>query len=73
MMEFLSSIPTFIPIFLLIGLAFCLFYDWLIDAVPEIEENRFNWGERLTVMVLWPFAVIVFLYHFFAAFFSDDE
>ena len=72
-MELISSIPTFIPIFLLLGLGFFVFYDKLVDSLPEIEENRFNWGERLTFMVLWPFAVIVFLYYFFAAFFSDDE
>lgn len=73
MMDLISSIPSIIPAFLLIGLGFCFFYDKLIDSSPEIEESRFSWGERFTVMVLWPIAVIVFLYHFFAAFFSDDE
>lgn len=73
MMDLISNIPTFIPIFLLIGLGFCVFYDKLVDSMPELEENRFSWGERLTVMVLWPFAIVVLLYHFFAAFFSDDE
>ena len=72
-MDLISNIPTFIPIFLLIGLGFCVFYDKLVDSMPELEENRFSWGERLTVMVLWPFAIVVLLYHFFAAFFSDDE
>jgi len=73
MMDLISNIPTFIPIFLLIGLVFCVFYDKLVDSMPELEENRFSWGERISVMVLWPFAIIVFLYHFFAAFFYDDE
>jgi len=71
--DFGIYIHPFIPGYLLVGLFFCFLYDKLIDSLPEIEENRFNWGERVAITIFWPIGLFVFVYHFLSAFFGNDE
>ena len=72
-MEHIIYFKNSILIYLLCGLFFCFLYDKLVDNLPEQEENRLTWGERLAVMILWPITLVVFVYHFLYAFFKDDE
>lgn len=72
-MEHIIYFKTCIVLYLFAGLFFNFLYDRLVDSNEELHDNRLTWGERFTVMILWPITLVVFVYHFFVAFFTDDE
>lgn len=72
-MEYIICFKNSILLYLLIGLFFCFLYDKLVDSLPEIEENRFTWGERAAVTVFWPITLVAFVYYFLSTLFGNDE
>lgn len=54
----ISNIITY----LIIGVALNLIYDWAVNSVGA--EYRFTFKERVIVTLIWPFSVIIFIYHF---------
>ena len=49
--------------YLFAGIAFNFLFDKLVDYT-EIEEMRFTPMERVSTTLVWPIALIVFLYNF---------
>lgn len=68
----MGTYTTYISIYCLCGLAFNFMYDRIIDS-QDNEENRFNTIERLIVLILWPFALMIFTYHFLKAAFGNNN
>jgi len=61
----------YIGLYFLCGVLFNFVYDLLIDLQQD-EEHRFTWTERLSVVLIWPIATLIFLFYFFKAFFTND-
>ncbi len=53
-------------LYLLCGVIFNAAWDFLADTVKQ-ENIRLTWGQRAVALVLWPFYLISFLYHFIKA------
>ena len=49
--------------YLIIGVVFNFLFDKLVDF-NESEEYRFTMGERLSMTILWPLGVGLFIIHF---------
>ena len=49
--------------YLIVGVLFNFVFDKLVDFSGN-EEQRFNMGERLAMVILWPLGVGVFVFHF---------
>jgi hypothetical protein len=62
----------YILIYLFIGLIWNVFYDLLVGFY-NLEEKRFTWTERVAVGLIWPVAVVSFIFHFIKMFFGNDE
>lgn len=58
--------------YLIIGVLFNFVFDKLVDFNGE-EEHRFTMGERLSMTVLWPLGVGMFVFHFIKQFTSSDN
>lgn len=50
--------------YLFIGVLFNFLFDKLIDTY-NLQENRLTLGQKITSGLLWPIAIIVFIYGFF--------
>ena len=48
--------------YLMIGVAFNWIFDLLTDYLES--DNKLTIKERVIVTVIWPLAVIMFIYHF---------
>ena len=53
-------------LYLFFGVVFNAAWDFLADIVKQ-ENIRLTWGQRAFALVLWPFYLITFLYHFIKA------
>ena len=53
-------------LYLIFGVVFNAAWDFLADTVKQ-EKIRLTWGQRAVALVLWPFYLISFLYHFIKA------
>ena len=53
--------------YLFAGIAFNFLFDRLVDYTG-IEEMRFTLMERIYTTLVWPLALIVFLYNFIRTF-----
>ena len=49
--------------YLIVGVLFNFVFDKLVDFSGN-EEQRFNMGERLAMVILWPLGVGMFVFHF---------
>ena len=57
----------YIIYYLFAGIAFNFLFDKFVDYT-EIEEMRFTSMERIYTTLVWPIALIVFLYNFIRTF-----
>jgi hypothetical protein len=55
--------------YLIIGVLFNFVFDKLVD-VNESEDLRFTIGERITMTLIWPVGVGMFVIQFLKEFFS---
>ena len=55
--------------YLIVGVLFNFVFDKLVDFSGN-EEQRFNMGERLAMVILWPLGVGMFVFHFVKQLFS---
>ena len=53
-------------LYLLCGVIFNAAWDLLADIIKQ-ENVRLTWGQRAVALLLWPFYLISFLYHFIKA------
>ena len=53
--------------YIFIGVVFNFLFDLAINQL-EAEEQRFTMVERIVTTILWPIALIVFLFNFFKTF-----
>lgn len=53
-------------LYLLCGVIFNAAWDFLTDTIKQ-ENIRLTWGQRAVALVLWPFYLISFIYHFIKA------
>lgn len=53
-------------LYLLCGVIFNAAWDFLADIVNQ-EGIRLTWGQRASALILWPFYLISFIYHFIKA------
>lgn len=63
----ISNIITY----LIIGVALNLIYDWAVNSLGA--EYRFTLKERVVVTLIWPFSVIIFIYHFIKSIFGGES
>lgn len=56
--------------YLLVGVVLNWTYDMLIDWSEA--ENRFTMIERLFVLLLWPIALFLFIYHYIKQFYNNE-
>lgn len=54
---------TYIFYYVSIGVLFNFLFDKVIDYLEQ-EQIRFTTMERVTTTLLWPIAVLVFVYNF---------
>lgn len=59
-------------LYFLCGVVFNFLYDLLVGTMG-LEEHRFTLLERIAVTLIWPAAVIIFLFYFIISFFTDNE
>jgi high-affinity Fe2+/Pb2+ permease len=45
----------------------------VLDFFVYLTGNRLNNSERITIMVLWPLMLLVFMFSFFSGMFNDDS
>jgi len=50
--------------YIFVGVVFNFLFDLLINWLGA-EEQRFTTGERISTVLLWPIALIVFIVNFF--------
>ena len=48
-------------LYILIGIFLNMAYDLFIDLLDDKEELRFNFFERMVVIILWPLALYQFI------------
>ena len=58
--------------YLIIGVLFNFVFDKLVDLNGE-EEHRFTMGERLSMTILWPLGVGMFVFHFVKQFIGTND
>ena len=58
---------TYIFYYVSIGVLFNFLFDKVIDFLEQ-EQIRFTTMERIVTTLLWPIAVLVFLYNFIKSF-----
>jgi len=58
--------------YVMVGLILSLILDLLNRNNPN-PDKRFTNNERLTIMLWWPVAVIVFVYHFIGGGTRNDD
>ena len=51
--------------YILIGITYMFILD--IIGNSQINKTEWTWGNRLSVVALWPIFVALFLYHFIKA------
>ena len=54
--------------YIMIGVLVTIFFDWFIK---QVSDKEFTNGERLAVIVFWPFGVISFIWGFIRG--EEDE
>lgn len=52
-----------ILMYIFIGVVFNFLFDLLVNWLGA-EEHRFTMRERISTAIIWPIALIVFLYNF---------
>lgn len=58
---------TYIIYYVFIGVLFNFLFDKIVDFLEQ-EQIRFNLMERIITSLLWPIALLVFLYNFIKSF-----
>ena len=58
---------TYVIYYVFIGVFFNFLFDKVVDFLEQ-EHIRFNLMERIVTSLLWPIAVLVFLYNFIKSF-----
>lgn len=58
---------TYIIYYVFIGVFFNFLFDKIVDFLEQ-EQIRFNLMERIVTSLLWPIALLVFLYNFIKSF-----
>ena len=58
---------TYVIYYVFIGVFFNFLFDKVVDFLEQ-EHIRFNLMERAITSLLWPIAVLVFLYNFIKSF-----
>lgn len=53
--------------YIFLGVLFNFLFDLVVNYVQQ-EEARFTMAERLSTTLLWPIAVLVFLFNFIKTF-----
>lgn len=56
--------------YIFIGVACNFLFDLIINYIQD-EANRFTIWERVTTTLLWPVALIVFIYNFIKTLLGD--
>lgn len=54
---------TYIFYYISIGVLFNFLFDLIVNYIEQ-EEARFSTGERIVTTLLWPIALIVFVFNF---------
>ena len=57
----------YIIYYVFIGVFFNFLFDKIVDFLEQ-EQIRFNLMERIITSLLWPIALLVFLYNFIKSF-----
>ena len=60
----------YLIIYLILGIAFDLFMEWVITLLEKINEEdmshlRFNNREKALNLIVWPYYLFMFTYGFF--------
>jgi len=65
------TILNYLTIGIIFGFLIELLFNRLSDN-PQIKKMNINWGwgERITAIIIWPLALIIFIIHFFKAIFK---
>ena len=58
---------TYIIYYVFIGVLLNFLFDKVVDYLEQ-EQIRFNLMERIVTSLLWPIAVLVFVYNFIKSF-----
>jgi hypothetical protein len=58
---------TYTIYYVFIGVLFNFLFDKIVDFLEQ-EQIRFNLMERIITSLLWPIALLVFLYNFIKSF-----
>ena len=58
---------TYIIYYVFIGVLLNFLFDKVVDYLEQ-EQIRFNLMERIVTSLLWPIALLVFLYNFIKSF-----
>lgn len=58
---------TYIIYYVFIGVFFNFLFDKVVDFLEQ-EQIRFNLMERIIISLLWPIALLVFLFNFIKSF-----
>ena len=56
--------------YIFIGVVCNLLFDLIINYIQD-ESNRFTILERITTTILWPIALIVFIFNFIKTLFGE--
>lgn len=64
------TLLNYISIYLLVGVILMIFFDWvnrklIDDGYDEENLGHFNNLERVYVILLWPYSLLVFIRGFF--------
>ena len=58
--------------YMIIGVVATFLFDMMNRNNPD-PDMRFSMRDRFTLFTIWPIAVFSFVYHFFKAWFNDNE